>query len=95
MRWTGLLRLREEILMQRSAGKMLETWRWMENRQVCVWIDNCYITMERIPRFKINRKIAQRFASLRFRAHCRISDDPQQEMCSWAASAMLLQRLSE
>ena len=26
-----------------SAGKMLETWQWMENRQVCVWIDNCYI----------------------------------------------------
>ena len=22
---------------------MLKTWRWMENRQVCVWIDNCYI----------------------------------------------------
>ena len=30
-------------MKQRSAGKMLETWRWMENRQVCVWIDNCYI----------------------------------------------------
>ena len=26
-----------------SAGKMLETWRWMENRQVCVWIDSCYV----------------------------------------------------
>ena len=30
-------------MKQPSAGKMLETWRWMENRQVCVWIDNCYI----------------------------------------------------
>ena len=38
---TGLLRLREETMKQRSAGKMLETW--MENWQVCVWIDNCYI----------------------------------------------------
>ena len=43
LRRTGLLRLREEIIKQRSTGKMLETWRWMENRQVCVWIDNCYI----------------------------------------------------
>ena len=43
LRRTGLLRLREETMKQRSAGKMLETWRWMENRQVCVWIDNCYI----------------------------------------------------
>ena len=40
---TGLLRLREETMKERSAGKMLETWRWMENRHVCVWIDNCYI----------------------------------------------------
>ena len=23
--------------------KMPETWRWMEYRQVCVWIDTCYI----------------------------------------------------
>ena len=30
-------------MKQQSAGKMLETWRWMENRQVCVWINNCYI----------------------------------------------------
>ena len=30
-------------MKERSAGKILETWRWMENRQVCVWIDNCYI----------------------------------------------------
>ena len=43
LRRTGLLRLQEETMKQRSAGKMLETWRWMENRQVCVWIDNCYI----------------------------------------------------
>ena len=35
-RWllrTGLLRLREETMTERSAGKMLETWRWMEDRQ--------------------------------------------------------------
>ena len=43
LRRTGLLRLREEPIKERSAGKMLETWRWMENRHVCVWIDNCYI----------------------------------------------------
>ena len=43
LRRTGLLRLREETMKQRSAGKRLETWRWMENRQVCVWIDDCYI----------------------------------------------------
>ena len=43
LRRTGLLRLREETMKERSAGKMLETWRWMENRQVCVWIDNCCI----------------------------------------------------
>ena len=30
-------------MKQRSAGKMLETWRWMENRQVSVWIDNYYL----------------------------------------------------
>ena len=30
-------------MKQRSTAKMLETWRWMENRQVCVWIDHCYI----------------------------------------------------
>ena len=29
-------------MKQRSAGKMLETWRWMENRQICIWMDNCY-----------------------------------------------------
>ena len=28
---------------QRSAEGMLETWRWIENRQVCVWINNCGI----------------------------------------------------
>ena len=43
LRRTGLLWLREETMKERSAGKMLETWRWMENRQVCVWIDNRYI----------------------------------------------------
>ena len=43
LRRTGLLRLRERTMKERSARKMLETWRWMENRQVCVWIDNCYI----------------------------------------------------
>ena len=43
LRRKGLLRLREETMKERSAGKMLETWRWMENRQVCVWIDNCCI----------------------------------------------------
>ena len=42
-RRTGLLLLREETMKEQSAGKMLETGRWMENRQVCVWIDNCYI----------------------------------------------------
>ena len=30
-------------MKEQSAGKVLETWRWIENRQVCVWIDNCYI----------------------------------------------------
>ena len=40
---TGPLRPRGETMKQWSAGKMLETWRWMENRQVCVWIDSCYI----------------------------------------------------
>ena len=30
-------------MKQRSAEKMLETWRWVENRQVFVWIDNCYM----------------------------------------------------
>ena len=43
LRRTGLLRLREGTMKERSAGKMLETWRLMENRQVCVWIDNCDI----------------------------------------------------
>ena len=43
LRRTGLLRPREETMKERSAGNMLETWRWMENWQVCVWIDNCYI----------------------------------------------------
>ena len=43
LRRTGLLRLREETMKERSAGKMLETWQWMENRQVCVWIHNCWI----------------------------------------------------
>ena len=43
LRKTGLLRLPGETMKQRSAGKMLETWRCMENKQVGVWIDNCYI----------------------------------------------------
>ena len=43
LRRTRLLRLREETMKEQSAGKMLETWRWMENRQVCLWMDNCYI----------------------------------------------------
>ena len=43
LRKTGLLRFGEETMKERCAGKMLETWRWMENRQVRVWIDNCYI----------------------------------------------------
>ena len=30
-------------MKERSAEKMLETWRWMEKQQVCVWVDNCYI----------------------------------------------------
>ena len=30
-------------MRQRSAAKMLETWRWFVNRQVPVWIVNCYI----------------------------------------------------
>ena len=33
----------EETKKQRSAAKMLETWLWMEKRQVCVWIDNYFI----------------------------------------------------
>ena len=36
-------RLQEETMKERSAGKMLETKRWMENRQFCVRINNCYI----------------------------------------------------
>ena len=43
LRRTWLLWLREESLKEWSARKMLETRRWMENRQVCVWIQNCYI----------------------------------------------------
>ena len=43
LRRTGVLRLREETMKEPSAGEMLETCRWMENRQVCVWIENCYI----------------------------------------------------
>ena len=43
LRRTGLLRLREKTMRQRSAGKKLETSRSMGNRQVCVWIDNYYI----------------------------------------------------
>ena len=30
-------------MKERPARKMIETRRWTENRQVCVWIDNCYI----------------------------------------------------
>ena len=41
LRRTGLLRVREQTMKERSAGKMLQTWRWMENRQFCIWIDNC------------------------------------------------------
>ena len=36
LRRTGLLRLREETMKQKSAARMLETWHWMENGQVCV-----------------------------------------------------------
>ena len=43
LRRTGLLRLQEETMKQRSAAIMLETWRWTENQRVCVWIDTCYI----------------------------------------------------
>ena len=43
LRRTGLLQLREETMKQRSAGKMLETWHWMGNWQVCARIKNCYI----------------------------------------------------
>ena len=78
LRRTGLLQLREESMKERSAEKMLGTWPWIENRQVCVWIVNCYISsMERIQRSRISRKIAQPFASLRFFAGCRISEDTQ------------------
>ena len=31
LRRTGLLWLREETMKQRCVGKMLATWRWMEN----------------------------------------------------------------
>ena len=34
LRRTGLLRLREGTMKQQSAAKMLETWRWMDKRQV-------------------------------------------------------------
>ena len=65
-------------MKQQSAGKMLETWCWMENRQVCVWIDNCYIKQYGThPTIQISCKIAHRFASLRFRAGCRILEDTQ------------------
>ena len=30
-------------MKERSARKTLETWRWMENQQISVWMDNCYI----------------------------------------------------
>ena len=43
LRRTGLLQLREEPMKRRTAEKMLETWRCMDNRHVCVWIDNGYI----------------------------------------------------
>ena len=43
LRRTGRVRLREETMKQQSTAKMLETWLWMQNRQVCVWIDNRYI----------------------------------------------------
>ena len=55
--------------------KMLETWRLMENRQVGVWIDICYI--KQYGTHPINYTITQRFASLRFCAGCRISEDTQ------------------
>ena len=32
LRRTGLLRLCERTMKEQSAGKELETWRWMENR---------------------------------------------------------------
>ena len=37
-----LHRIGEETMKRLSAARMLETWHWIENRQVCVWIDNCY-----------------------------------------------------
>ena len=42
LRRTGVLRRGEETMKQQSVAKMLETWCWMENRQVCVCMDNCY-----------------------------------------------------
>ena len=47
LRRTGLIGLKEETMKQRSAAKMLETWLWMEKRQVCVRIYNCYIKQYR------------------------------------------------
>ena len=32
-------------MKQRSAAKMLQTWRWMENGQVCISIDNFFIKL--------------------------------------------------
>ena len=81
-------------MKERSARKMLETWRWMENRQVCVWIDNCYIKQYGThPTIQDQSQNCTAFASLRFRAGCRISEDTQTEMCSSAASAAWRQRL--
>ena len=78
LRRTGLLRPREETMKQRSAAKAVETWRWMENRQVCVWIDNCYIKQYGThPTIQDQSQIAQRFVSLRFLAGCHTLEDTQ------------------
>ena len=42
-RRAGLLRLNEETLKESAPVKMLEKWERMEDRQVKVWTNNCYI----------------------------------------------------
>ena len=79
-------------MKERSAGKMLETWRWVENLQDCVWIDNCYI-----KQYGTHPTIEDQSQNLTalcvVEIPCRISEDTQRWTCSLAASAVWLQRL--
>ena len=63
---------------QQSAGNMLETWRWMENQQVCIWMDNSYNKQYGThPTIQDQTQNCTALASLRFRARCCISEDTQ------------------